>query len=100
MFRNEKYDTLITGDMSAADERRLLETGLLPDLELLIVGHHGSKTSTSAELVYMTKPEKAIISVGADNSYGHPAAEVLHRLMIYGCEIFRTDQMGDIVFRG
>ena len=100
LFRSEKYDTLICGDMSAARERELLTTGELPDLELLIVGHHGSATSTSAELVYRTAPDIAIISVGEDNSYGHPATEVLYRLELYGCEVYRTDQMGDICFRG
>lgn len=100
LFRSKKYDTLICGDMGAARERELLQTGELPDLELLIVGHHGSATSTSAELVYRTAPDLAIISVGADNSYGHPAAEVLYRLELYGCEVYRTDQMGDICFRG
>lgn len=100
LFRSEKYDTLITGDMNAARERELLETGALPDLELLIVGHHGSATSTSAELVYRTAPDIAVISVGAGNSYGHPTEEVLNRLALYGCVVYRTDQMGDFVFRG
>lgn len=100
LFRSEKYDTLITGDMNAARERQLLATGELTDLEVLIVGHHGSKTSTSAELVYGTAPDLAIISVGADNAYGHPADEILSRLALYGCEVYRTDLMGDIIFRG
>ncbi len=100
LFHSEKYDTLILGDMSAAAERDLLEPRELPDLEVLIVGHHGSNTSTSAELVYRTAPDIAFISVGADNPYGHPAEEVLNRLALYGCEIYRTDLQGDLVFRG
>lgn len=100
LFHSKKYDTLILGDMNAAAERDLLETRNLPDLELLIVGHHGSNTSTSAELVYRTAPDIAFISVGEDNSYGHPAPEVLNRLRLYGCEIYRTDLQGDLVFRG
>lgn len=100
LFHSEKCDTLITGDMSAAGERALLETGLIPDLEVLIVGHHGSGSSTSAELVYRTAPDLAIISVGKDNPYGHPTDAVLYRLRLYGCEIYRTDLMGDIIFRG
>lgn len=100
LFQNEKYDTLITGDMDAARERELLEKGVLPDLEVLIVGHHGSASSTSAELLYRTAPDIAVISVGAQNPYSHPAQEILDRLELYGCEIYRTDLMGDIVFRG
>jgi competence protein ComEC len=99
LFQNEKYDTLITGDMSAARERELLERGCLPDLELLVVGHHGSSTSTSAELLYRTAPDIAVISVGRNNPYGHPSGKILDRLERYGCEIYRTDLMGDIVFR-
>ena len=100
LFRSEKYDTLITGDMNAAREWDLLERAELPDLELLIAGHHGSATSTSAELVYRTAPDVVIISVGKNNSYGHPAEEILFRLKLYECEIYRTDLMGDILFRG
>ena len=100
LFHSEKYDTLILGDMNAAAERDLLKTRNLPDLELLIVGHHGSNSSTSAELVFRTAPDIAFISVGEDNPYGHPAPEVLNRLMLYGCEIYRTDLQGDLVFRG
>ena len=97
LFQRGKYDTLIISDRSAAQERSLLETGL-PDLEVLVVGHHGSKSSTCPELLYRTKPEIALISVGA-NSYGHPAEEVLCRLRQYGCTIWRTDETGDLVFR-
>jgi competence protein ComEC len=97
LFQNEKYDTLIISDRSAAQERSLLETGL-PDLEVLVVGHHGSKTSTCPELLYRTAPEIALISVG-ENSYGHPAEEVLCRLRQYGCAVWRTDETGDLVFR-
>ena len=100
LFHSEKYDTLILGDMNTAAERKLLATRELPDLELLIVGHHGSATSTSAELVYRTAPDMAFLSVGEGNPYGHPVPEVLNRLRLYGCEIYRTDLQGDLVFRG
>ena len=100
LFHSEKYDTLIINDMNAPGERELLDTREIPDLELLVVGHHGSDTSTSAELVYRTAPDMAFISVGADNAYGHPAQEVLDRLRLYGCVIYRTDLQGDLVFRG
>lgn len=100
LFQNEKYDTLITGDLDAAGERRLLQTASLPDLELLVVGHHGSGTATCAELLYRTAPDIAVISVGRDNSYGHPAQTVLDRLERYGIRVFRTNEMGDVTFKG
>ena len=100
LFQRGKCDTLITGDLSAAAERQLLADYTLPDLELLIVGHHGSKYSTCEELLDATAPDAAVISVGADNSYGHPTREVLDRLEAAGCAIFRTDLHGTIIYRG
>ena len=61
-----------------------------------MVGHHGSATSTSKAFLDAVKPETAIISVGADNSYGHPRKEVLDRLTEAGAEIYRTDINGTI----
>ena len=100
LFQREKCDTLITGDLSAEAERLLLDEYALPDLEVLIVGHHGSKYSTCTELLEATVPDAAIISVGAGNSYGHPTAEVLRRLEAAGCAIYRTDLHGTITYRG
>lgn len=100
LFQREKCDTLITGDLSAAAERQLIEGYELPDLEVLIVGHHGSKYSTCAELLEATAPDVAIISVGANNSYGHPTQEVLDRLEAAGCQVYRTDLHGTILYRG
>lgn len=99
LFQTENCDILITGDRSAAGERELLRTIDLPQLEVLIVGHHGSKYSTSGYLLEVTRPQIAIISVGENNLYGHPAAETLERLRDAGCEIYRTDQHGTVVFR-
>ncbi len=89
------YDTLITGDMPAYCEVQLLERAEIPDIELLIVGHHGSYYSTSDVLLEETKPETAIISVGV-NSYGHPHGSVLEKLKARGIEINRTDMSGTI----
>ena len=100
LFQTKNCDILITGDRSAKGERELIEHMTLPKLEVLIVGHHGSKTSTCRELLIKTSPEIAIISVGEDNSYGHPADEVLQRLQNYGCIIYRTDLSGTIIYRG
>ena len=72
------YDLLVTGDMDIAAEKRLISMYTLPDIEALVAGHHGARTSTSDELLSALKPERVIISVGA-NSYGHPTAEMLRR---------------------
>lgn len=89
------FDGLITGDMNDTVEKRLIKYGSLPDLELLVAGHHGSKYATSEELLLGTRPELAVISVGY-NTYGHPAPETLERLAAAGCAIYRTDWSGTV----
>ena len=86
---------LITGDMTASGERSLLRFAELPVIDVLIVGHHGSRFSTSEELLAAVRPDIAVISVGA-NSYGHPSGEVLERLYRFGAAVFRTDELGDV----
>lgn len=89
------FDVLITGDMGAVTERRLVRYGALPDVELLVVGHHGSRYATGEELLAAARPDWAVISVG-DNGYGHPAEETLARLDAAGCAVYRTDWMGTV----
>lgn len=89
----DEKELLITGDMDSAMERRLLERYELPDIEILVVGHHGSKYSTSNELLETLTPETAVISVGS-NSYGHPTDETMRRLAEHHCDIYRTDLQG------
>lgn len=89
------FDLLITGDMSAQTEALLLDAYRLPDIEALVVGHHGSKGSTSEELLAAVKPEIGMISVGR-NSYGHPTEQTLRRLVESGVAVYRTDKQGDI----
>ena len=100
LCRVDNCDILITGDRQQTGERRLLENHDLPDLEILVVGHHGSKTATSLELLQVTMPDAAVISVKEDNRYGHPSKETLDRLTLFGCYIYRTDQMGTVTFKG
>ena len=88
-------DLLITGDMGADAEQALLQRYELPDLEAFIAGHHGSKYSTSEELLAALTPETVCVSVGS-NSYGHPAPETLQRLSDHGCAVYRTDLDGMI----
>ncbi len=100
LFQPADCDILITGDRSIEGEKELMEHTDLPDLEILVAGHHGSRTSTSWELLNETSPEIVIISVGADNNYGHPTWETLERLALFGCGVYRTDFEGTIIFRG
>ena len=93
------FDVLITGDMGGDVEQLLLEHTELPHVELLVVGHHGSKYSTSPELLTAIQPETAVISVGADNRYGHPTSETLERLSAAGTELYRTDLQGTVLIR-
>ena len=99
LFTAGEYDTLITGDMSRRVEKLLLAYTDLPDLELLVAGHHGSKNSTGEDLLAATTPETIAISVGS-NAFGHPAEEVLRRAADFGCIVHRTDQAGTLIFRG
>jgi competence protein ComEC len=64
----------------------------------LKVSHHGSKYATSEEFLQAVSPNEAVISVGKNNSYGHPAPEVIERLLKSGARIWRTDAMGDIKY--
>jgi competence protein ComEC len=90
-----QFEFLVTGDMSAAMERALVRRETLPDIEVLMVGHHGSKYASSDGLLTAVAPEAAVISVGRNN-YGHPTEETLTRLRDHGIEIYRTDQSGNI----
>lgn len=100
LFQKKNCDILITGDRSTTGELLLLHTGRIPDLDILVAGHHGSENSTGEFLLKTTKPETVIISVGADNRYGHPSDEVLDRLNRYGCTVRRTDLEGTIIIKG
>ncbi|MBI2474841.1 MBL fold metallo-hydrolase [Candidatus Uhrbacteria bacterium] len=86
---------LLTGDAQTEVEDDYAK--LVGDIDVLKVGHHGSKTSTSVLLLKTIKPEFAIISDGVDNKYGHPHPIVLERLKDIGAMIFRTDKDGDVL---
>ena len=100
LFQTQNCDILITGDRGTSGEGALLEQTQLPELELLVVGHHGSRSSTGFELLEAVKPKVAVISVGEGNFHGHPSNEVLRRLKLFGCSIWRTDLDGTITFKG
>jgi len=87
---------LFTGDVYKSVERKLLKRGINIDSDVLKVGHHGSKTSSSDEFLREVSPEIAVISVGLENPYGHPHQETLAILNKYDIKVLRTDQEGDI----
>ena len=89
------FDLLITGDMAGQTEQLLAQTFPLPDVEVLVVSHHGSRYSSDESFLRAITPDNAVISVG-DNRYGHPAEETLRRLQAVGATVWRTDQQGSI----
>lgn len=87
---------LFTGDVYKSVERKLIKEGIDLQSNVLKVGHHGSKTSSAEDFLEKVKPEIAVISVGLENSYGHPYPEVLEVLAKYDIKVLRTDELGDI----
>ncbi|NMA55233.1 MAG: MBL fold metallo-hydrolase [Firmicutes bacterium] len=93
-FQNTSF--LFSGDAEAEAEEEMLASGFDLSSTVLKVGHHGSNTSTTSEFLAAVNPEVAVISVGADNSYGHPSEQVLKRLEEADIRVFRTDIHGVI----
>jgi len=85
---------LLTGDAPEAAEAEMLAAALPLDADILKIGHHGSADSTSEAFIAAASPQHAVIQVGADNKFGHPAPAVLHRLR--GVEVLRTDLNGRV----
>jgi len=99
LFSFMECDFLFTGDIDQSVESTLESCGLLPDIDVLKVAHHGSRSSTSEQFLSAVTPWISIISVGATNPYGHPTQDVLQRI---GCAvpsslILRTDIHGTII---
>ncbi len=101
LLRVDDFEVLLTGDASRDTELRLLERLPMPDIELLVAGHHGSARSCSDALLKAAAPDVAVISVGR-NSYGLPSEEAMERLAAAGAAIYRTDKAGtvEIFYRG
>ena len=91
---------LLTGDLFADGERRLVESGRALRSDVLRIPHHGSATSSSREMLDAVAPSAAVISAGADNPFGHPSPEVLERLKDYMplSRVFVTSERGAITF--
>ena len=91
------YKFLFMGDARIAREKDIINNYNLSNIDVLKIGHHGSKTSSGKEFIDDINPKYSIISVGKNNRYGHPNKEVLDTL--HDSKIYRTDQDGSIMFK-
>ena len=91
------YKFMLMGDASITTEKEIMSIYNLPEIDVLKVGHHGSKTSSSKNFINEINPKYSVISVGKNNRYGHPNKEVLDTLE--DSKIYRTDQDGSIMFK-
>lgn len=94
---DDQTSFLITGDAEYTAETEICKTGLPLDSDVYVMGHHGSGSSTSWDLLQHSTPEYAVLSCGADNSYGHPHIESMEKLQSMDIELFRTDKQGTII---
>jgi competence protein ComEC len=95
LFARGGRAALLTGDAGAPAEAELLAAGALPRIDVLKVGHHGSRTSTTAAFVSATRPRVALLSCGRRNRFGHPAPETLATLSRFCVPVVRTDERSD-----
>ena len=91
------YKFMFMGDASITTEKEIMSKYNLPDIDVLKVGHHGSKTSSGKEFINEINPKYSIISVGKNNRYHHPNKEALNNLD--NSRIYRTDEDGSIMFK-
>ena len=88
---------LFTGDAEKLVEEDILDTNKDISADVIKIGHHGSSTSTSEEFLKKVNPKYAVISLGKDNSYGHPHKETIELLENYNIKTYRTDELGTII---
>ena len=91
------YKFMFMGDVGIDKEKDILDKYNLSNVDVLKVGHHGSKTSSSKSFINEINPKNSIISVGKNNRYGHPNKEALNNLE--DSKVYRTDQDGSIIFK-
>lgn len=95
----KKFSVMFTGDIEEIAEKLIIEKydkNILKS-NVLKVAHHGSKTSSIKEFINIVNPEYAIISVGRNNKFGHPSEATIKNLKLIGVNIYRTDEMGEII---
>lgn len=93
----QNINILLTGDASIKTEENILSKYDLPEIDILKVGHHGSKTSSGKNLIEIIKPKYSLISVGNENKFGHPNQEVLNNLK--KSKVYRTDHSGSVIIK-
>ena len=91
------YRFMFMGDAGVEKEKDILEKYNVSKIDVLKIGHHGSKTSSDKNFIDETNPKYSVISVGKNNRYGHPNKEVLNNLD--NSKIYRTDRDGSIMFK-
>jgi competence protein ComEC len=97
-FERDGRSALLTGDAGAAAEAEILRTNMVSRSDVLKVGHHGSRGSTTAEFLEAVSPRAALLSCGRENRFGHPAPQTLAVLAARGVPVFRTDIESDVGF--
>lgn len=90
---------LFTGDAEDWSEYMMIDAGVDLKADVLKVAHHGSRFSSTMEFLHEVNPQYAVISVGKNNTYGHPHEELLERLKEIGAKVLRTDELGTIVMK-
>ena len=91
-----KFSMIVTGDAEEEAENTMVSSGYDLDSDLYVVGHHGSSSSTSYSFLNAVSPSYVFISVGEDNSYGHPTKNTMEKLQKCGAEMFRSDVQGEV----
>lgn len=89
---------MLTGDAEKKSEKDMLKNNINYSADILKMGHHGSRTSSTDEWLNAVNPTYAVISCGKNNDYGHPHKETISKLKKHNIEYLRTDLLGDIVF--
>lgn len=95
-FRDKKI--LLTGDLELEGEAGLIRTGARLKADIFKAGHHGSRTSSSLNLLKLVRPKIVVIQSGKENSYRHPHEETLNNLSKLGIKVYRNDQAGRVEF--
>jgi competence protein ComEC len=93
-----KSAVLLEGDAEAPSERTMLAAERIQPVTLLKIGHHGSQSSTTQTFLTQLAPHDTVISVGKDNTFGHPRSEVIGRIAASGAKLYRTDEFGLTTF--
>lgn len=97
ILRHGENSFIFTGDAETSAEKEMLSAGMVSHADVYKVAHHGSDTSTSDDFLKAVSPDIAVISCGADNSYGHPCDSTLKKLSKFTNKIYRTDLSGTII---